>query len=226
MKYTKSLLGSIIILTIYQHSFSQKQNFNYLVNAQSLNGCTGNITTPSPYTTEYKKFSLGLHRFNIGVNYGLIKFCEIGINLDLKELIPSTEENFEKKLSSTTAIHTKYHILRQYPEGNLFDFAIGIHRKNFYMLLNRQFSNFFDIVIEAGIDTNLEKEKKVRYFLSLAKPTKYSYFIIDYRSNLKQTNIGWRVLLSPDVKLDLFIIKIEKIKNIFDNFVFGLTLTS
>jgi len=32
------------------------------------------------------------------------------------------------------------------------------------------------------------------------------------------------VLLSRDVKLDLFLIKIERIRNVFDNFVFGLTL--
>ncbi|MFN3967083.1 MAG: hypothetical protein ACK4JE_05250, partial [Endomicrobiia bacterium] len=125
-----------------------------------------------------------------------------------------------------SALHVKYHILKQYPEDNIFDFAIGIHRKNFYFLLNRQFTNIFDTLLGTGIDVNLEEEKKLSYFFFLAKSTKYSYFMLDYKSNLKQTNLGWRVLLSPDVKLDLFLIHIEKIKNIFDNFVFGLTIAS
>ncbi|MEW6040281.1 MAG: hypothetical protein AB1633_02050, partial [Elusimicrobiota bacterium] len=60
--------------------------------------------------------------------------------------------------------------------------------------------------------------------ISVTKPTKYSYFILDYRSNVNQANFGWRVLLSPDVKLDLFLINLDKVKNAFDNFVFGLTL--
>jgi len=226
MKHTKILFFIITILCISNYCFSQKENFNYLINAQSLNGYTGNIITPSAYTTEYRKFSFGLHRFNIGVNYGIIKFCEIGINLDLKGLAPFTWENFEQNFSSTVALHAKYHIIRQYPEEKPFDFSAGFHRKNFYILLNRQFYEILDLVFETGLDLNLEEEKKLSYFLSLAKPTKYSYFILDYKSNLKQTNLGWRVLLSPDVKLDLFIIHVEKIKNIFDNFIFGLTLTS
>ena len=207
--------------TASQITPSSKQNYKHLVNAQSLNGYTGNIYNPSPHTTPEKNFTFGLHRFNVGVNYGIAPDWEGGMSLDLK--------GFTHWTSTAVALHTKYHLLKQYAAGqeypqNYFDYSVGIRNTNLYFVFGKKFENFFDAVVESGVDVFMSEDKKFGYFLTLAKPTKYSYFLFDYKSYTGQINIGWRVLLSRDVKLDLFLIKIERIRNVFDNFVFGLTL--
>ena len=210
---------AIIFLIFFcpQALLAQNDNFQYLANSQCLTGITGNLTAPSPHTVPRDTFSFGLHRFNIGINYGLDNYWETGVFFNLKE--------YEHFTSTSIAIHTKYHLIKQ-RAGEPFDFSAGAYNDSVYFVLGRQFEQLSDTVIESGVDISGSADGKFGYFVSLAKPTKFSYFILDYKSRTAQTNFGWRVLLSPDVKLDLFLINLDRIRNAFDNFIFGLTLVS
>lgn len=205
---------------------AQRENFQYLVDAQSLNGYTGNIITPSPYTTARRKFSFGLHKFNIGINYGITSDLEAGMYLNLNELSPSSNGSYENIASTAIALNAKYKIIKQFDDAEPFDFSAGLYQKTIYFVLGRQFNELYDLNFESGVDIYLQEKQKMGYFFSITKAEKYSNFILDYKSYTGQANIGWRVLLSPDVKLDLFLINIENFKSTFDNFMFGLTLTS
>lgn len=213
----------LFVLLLTDTVLSQPVNYPYLVNSQSLLGYTGNIMTPSPYILPHKKFSFGLHRFNVGVLYGINSWWETGINFDLKQFTPVSSERFNEKLLET-AVHTKYHLIRQYPDDQPLDFSVGLRKETFYIVTGRQFSELFDCFFESGLDYEY---LQFNYFVSINKPFKYSCFIFDYRSRTSETNIGWRVLLgSPKVKLDLFLIDVNHMKDFFDNFIFGLTLVS
>ncbi|OGS22065.1 MAG: hypothetical protein A2252_02585 [Elusimicrobia bacterium RIFOXYA2_FULL_39_19] len=219
----------ILILLLFLNNnsiFAQDENYKYIINSQSLLGYTGNIVTVSPYITDYKKFSFGLHRFNVGVNYGFSKNIEAGISLDLNELSPITNDTFENKTSTIAAFHIKYNVLRQGYDEQPFDFSFGTHRKTLYFVCGRQFDTLFNSVIGSGVDINFSSQDKISYFMSFSFPAKYSSVIIDYKSSMGQVNFGLRSLLSEDVKLDLFLTDVQNVKNVFNNFVFGLTLTN
>ncbi|MDI6641808.1 MAG: hypothetical protein QME68_05805, partial [Elusimicrobiota bacterium] len=145
-----------LLLFLYKLCFCQKDTYPYLINAQSLNGYTGNIITPSPHTVEKNKFALGLHGFKVGLNYGIIPSGEVGVNFNLKELTAS--ENFIQKISTTVAFHAKYNILNQYSKKHYFDFSVGIYRGVFYFVFGKRFENLFNTEIESGIETSFVKE--------------------------------------------------------------------
>ncbi|MFH0807319.1 MAG: hypothetical protein V2A57_02760 [Elusimicrobiota bacterium] len=217
-------LSPIFLLSSF--SFAQKENFQYLANAQNLAGYTGNIITASPYITDTNKFSFGLHKFNIGIAYGINPSLEGGIYLNLNDISPYTSGSYEQIRSTSVALHAKYNIVKQYTQDQPLDLSVGLYRKTLYFVLGKQFADFFNLSIQSGVDVYFSEEKKLGYFVSFSKATKYSNFIFDYKSYTGQSNLGWRVLLSPDVKLDLFLINLQQLNNAFENFMFGLTLTS
>ncbi|OGS21823.1 MAG: hypothetical protein A3J83_08315 [Elusimicrobia bacterium RIFOXYA2_FULL_40_6] len=223
-KFILIILAPIVLLPSI--SFSQKENLKYLLNAQSLNGYTGNIITPSPSIANTNKFSFGLHKFNIGITYGINPSLEGGIYLNLNEFSSSINGTYDQIRSTSVALHAKYNIIKQFADDQPLDLSAGLYRKTLYFVAGKQFEGFFYINIQSGVDLYFSEERKLGYFIVFSKPTKYSNFIFDYKSYTGQSNIGWRVLLSPDVKLDLFLINVHQLKNAFENFMFGLTLTS
>jgi hypothetical protein len=214
-------LTSLGLFCCFVSTAAQDENYFYLVNAQNLQGITGNITTPSPHTTPKNKLVFGLHRFEISISYGIISYCETGLNFDLKQF--SSLESQQEDSDSSIGIHTKYHLIRQYPGNKYFDFSLGINNQVLYVIAGKQFDEILNTVFQTGID---HYEDKVCYFVALVQPIKYSCFILDYSSRTGESNFGWRVLLSPDVKLDIFLTDITQLKSLFTNFVFGLTLVS
>ena len=62
--------------------------------------------------------------------------------------------------------------------------------------------------------------------MSFYKVVYKSMFVLEYDDYDKQCNIGAHFLLSPKLKLDIFIINLnKKFTNILDNVIFGLSFT-
>src|SRR3989339_785814 len=171
----------------------QPENLAYLVNAQSLNAYTGNIITPSPFTADSRKFSFGLHKFNIGVNYGINSSWESGVYINLNELTPSSNGSYDTIVTTSIALHSKYRLMKQSEDGQPFDFSAGFFGKSVYFIIGKQLNDFFELNFEAGVDVYYTKTDKLGYFFSITHSEKYSNFIIDYKSYTGQANIGWRV---------------------------------
>lgn len=225
------LVFSTLMFSGVSYSFGKQDTYRYLVTAQSLAGYTGNILTPSPHTVNERELSFGIHRFYAGFAYGLNSQCEAGFALDLKEFSEFSIDLFRQKMSEI-ALHTKYQLLRRrHPFYQEIDFSFGFHYKKhheYYLVAAKDFVELDNTILQAGFNYNNsptnEREWKFEHFFCVAYPTKYSFFLLDWSSSTNESNIGWRVLLSPDIRLDLFIVDVGNIKTLFDNFVFGLTL--
>lgn len=215
-------LSPVALIIFIPLQVSAVENYKYFSEAQSLLGPTGNIKTFSAKILPYKMWSFGLHRFFIGINYGALPQVETGISFDLKEmtpLFPMDQANIERK-KEEISFHSKYRIIKE--EMHKVDIALGQKRGTFFITAEKFFSTLWDTTLQGGLSW---KGQKVFTFFSLSQTKSWERFILDYKSEDNQYNVGWRFLLSPEMKLDFFLIDVTRLKNIFfDNFVFGITV--
>lgn len=229
--WRKRLAGNRVILTflillIFSKSNVRAKDYSiYLFDAQSLYGGTGQITLPSTQVVKVNKYSWGIHQFNIAASYGIIPNCEIGVFFDLNKMgqINSTLDLWNWLKSEQVMFQTKYQLLSQgiYP----IDLAAGIRGSEIYLAGSKKI--VYSLIPELGIFLRKENnEMKLGPFFSVSKVMPYSAFLFDYDYIRNECSLGWRFLLSPKIKFDFFLINIGLMKNLlFDNFVFGLTLS-
>lgn len=202
---------------------SENENYEYFIDAQSLNGPTGNIETFSTRVVPRGTWSFGLHRFMGGMNYGLFGNFETGIHTDIKKVTPYTafdSDNTERKLDEIS-FHTKYRLLKEgeYP----IDLSAGHYRDAFYLVCGKLFDRYEFTSVQGGISWS---ENDVNSFFALTQSLSYQQAILEARPEADKYNFGFRFLLSPEMKLDLFLNDVSHMRNIFfDNFFFGLTIT-
>jgi hypothetical protein len=198
------------------------ENYDYFIESQSCNGPTGNIETPSTRVLQHGDWSLGIHRFIVGVDYGLFRNFELGINFDLKDmspLFPMDRENLDRK-SREISLHSKYRILRE--EEHPLDVSIGQRRDTFYLTAGKLFENLRNTTLQAGL---LWERHRLSTFFAVDTVSPNRQLLFDYNPVNDHCNIGCRFLVAPEIKLDFFLTDIARIKNIlFDNFMFGLTV--
>jgi hypothetical protein len=204
-------------------SFAQfPENYQYFIDAQSMDGPTGNIFTPSSKVVPHKSWSFGLHRFVMGINYGLLLDTEIGINLDLKNmspLFPLDGDNIARK-KKEISLDSKIRILKE--EEHPFDVSIGQRRDLIYLVCQKYFPELWDINAEGGLSW---QSNKLYGFFSFTHALVTEQFLLDYDPIRNQYNLGWRFLISPEMKVDFFLIDCTRINNIFlDNFFFGISI--
>ena len=203
--------------------------YRYLVNAQSMIGATGNISNPSPYLVPQHVYTVGLHRFIIGVNTGIRSSGEIGVNANLvsiSQISKPGDSSIGNK--NNYIIHGKYSFTKNRLERKDLNLACGLYTdrlvyQTLYLVAGREVSAQSNTIVQAGTDYS---ENKLSYFLTFIQPTKYSLFICEYRARNNESNFGWRVLLSRDVKLDIFIKSNNNFRDWFNTFIFGLTLAT
>jgi hypothetical protein len=199
------------------------ENYPYFITAQSVAGPTGMIGTPSTTVVAPKTWSLGLHRFIVGVNYGVLPDAEIGLNFDLKgmsPLFPLDDDNISRK-KQEISLDSKIRLLKE--EVHPLDVSLGQRRGMIYLVAGKFFDSLWDTTIQTGCawdDGNLSG------FYSISHTADQMQFLFDYEPFGNRCNLGWRFLASPEIKIDFFLLDITHVKNIiFDNFMFGLTLT-
>ncbi|HCJ66964.1 MAG TPA: hypothetical protein DHV62_06470 [Elusimicrobia bacterium] len=195
-----------------------KDYYSYFYDAQSIRGGSGKIINPSTQTVAYRNWALGLHYFQLSLSYGLFPGEEIGIFFNLKEL---SEKKFDLKKIS---FHTKYQFLNW--EEKHHSFACGWQNDHFYLVSDKFFPSLSRWGLLLGLSILGENKKiKIAPFSTIYQTPRMSMFTFDYNAEENTYNLGWRFLLSPKVKFDLFLIDLGKIKDI-NNFVFGVTLSS
>lgn len=219
-------LSSITIISFFVFlALSQLQateNYKYFIEAQSLKGPTGYIYTYSPKTVPEKLWSFGLHRFEPGINYGALRNFEAGFGFNLKEmspLFPVNQENINRKRDEIFT-HAKYRVLRE--KEHPADFSVGYRKDELYFVAGKYLPNLENLTFNAGVAW---ENKEFSSFFSLTYSLSWEQVILDFEPDKDRYNVGWRFLLSPEMKLDLFMADITHLDNIFiDNFIFGLTV--
>ncbi len=195
-----------------------KDYYSYFYDAQSMRGGSGKIVNPSTQTVPRQNWALGLHYFQLSLSYGLFPGDEIGIFLNLKEL---SEEQFDLK---KITFHTKYRFLNW--EEKYHSFACGWQSDHFYLVSDKFFPSLSRWGVILGLSIREEDKRiKIAPFSTVYRTPRMSMFVFDYNSQENTYNLGWRFLLSPKVKFDLFLVDLGKIRDI-NNFVFGVTLSS
>ncbi len=199
-----------------------KDYYPYFYDAQSIIGGSGKIVNPSTRTVAYHKWGLGIHYFQLSITYGLLPKSEMGIFLDLKELS-------ERKITPETitaeevSLNFKYQFLEW--KEKYHSFACGWQKDCFYLVSDKFFSSFYRWGLLGGISfSQKDKTIKVSPFFTLYQTPRMSMFLLDYNAKDNKYHFGWRFLLSPKIKFDLFLLDLGKIKDM-NNFVFGITLS-
>jgi hypothetical protein len=218
MKHCLCILA-VLFLSV---STQAAENYSYFIDAQSINGPTGNIQTPSTRTLSPKSWSFGLHRYIVGLNYGLLPDLEAGISFNLKEmtpLFPMDRENFERK-KKEISLHSKYRLLRE--EENPLDVTIGQRGESLYLMAGKYLPSLWDITLQSGM---LWQNRELVPFFAVNGTSDNAQVMFDYEAAQNTYNIGCRFLISPEMKLDFMIIDCTRLRSIvFDNFYFGITV--
>lgn len=196
---------------------------NYFRDTMTVKGYTGYIFVPSSETLICKNYNLGIHKYNASFNYGIISQGEIGftVKVDETDMFKKMELNvkynfFPWKINSSDCSLYKVKL------------AAGIKHHTFYLVGGKHFSNFYHFGLQGGLNfDNLDsKHFEITPLLAFYKIIYKSMFIFDYDDYKKQYNVGGHFLLSPNFKLDIFIINLnKKFKDMFDNIVFGLSFS-
>lgn len=237
----KKIPVSAIFLVIFAitaaKSTAEEEYYGYLINAQSLIGATGNLITPSPYTVPDGTLTFGIHRFILGLGYGCNKNWEMGLSFNLRQVSSIEEQStplVQTEGEQRTIFHAKYSFTRNKLDKKAVNIASGIYFMNFanqysftgtyYVVGSAQLSSWVNTLFQFG--TDLSDNKLAYFFTFLYPPTKYSLFILEYKTRTGEGSFGWRVLLAPDVKFDIFLKSTGTIKDWFSTLVFGLTLAT
>lgn len=213
---------ALIVLTVLCQNLSADENYSYFIESQSLKGSTGYIHTFSTRVVPNNTFSFGLHRFNCGINYGLLPGIEVGTNFNLQQITSVSsldQENFERK-AEEIFFGSKFRIMKEheYP----VDVSLGTYKDNIYLVTGKYFEDFDSITLQGGVTWN--RDETHTYF-TLTESLGWQQAIIEFEPDIDTYNIGYRFLLSPEIKLDFFIQDLTHIKNFFfNNFVFGITI--
>jgi hypothetical protein len=217
------IVFTAIIIYCSWTAVAQENTYKYFCEAQSLCGPSGCIHTFSPYVLPCKNWSFGLHIFLLDANYAPIKNFETGIACNMKELLPIDSPNKKSaNINDTCSLHAKYSFSDQL--SNVVDAAAGFYRDSLYCVAGKNFYVKFlnDVGIYSSISLNKSAVKSAFVF---TQTMSLQQLIIELQPQDNIHNFGYRFLLSPEMKLDLFFTDFTHIRNIFlDNFVFGLTM--
>jgi hypothetical protein len=195
--------------------------YKYFAETQCMKGGSGKIYSMNSYTLEKNKLSFALHRFDMSFNYGATENAEVGLAFNLNELQNSS--NFSEGIKKVSPF-LKYHILNSSYESP-FDLTIGFYQTNGIVVLEKLLPKIFVTSIATNLNFALDKQQKFSYTITLSKYTKWVEFIFDSDITNENYSFGTRYLLTPEIKLDLFVHDLKNITNIlFDNFIFGITV--
>lgn len=199
-----------------------EDTYRYFTEAQSLNGYTGYINTFSTTVLPERRVSFGLHRFIAGVNWGVARYAEAGLNCDLKQLtaMPSlSRENIDRKLDEVS-LSLKYRVLRE--EEHQFDLTVGSHRDTFYLAAGKYLRDARRLTLQGGLSWN---RRSTDVFVTVTESLEWQQTILELEPTKDVYSIGWRFLVSPEMKLDFFLKDVKHLSDIlFNNFVFGMTI--
>ncbi|MEN3014258.1 MAG: hypothetical protein ABDH23_06590 [Endomicrobiia bacterium] len=197
------------------------KRYKYFAECARLEGSTGKICSINSYTVAHNRVLLGLHRFDVSLNYGVTKNSEIGIKLNLNE-----QQDITKIAKNITLIspYIKYHIISSF-SNNPVDISLGFYRTEAFIVIEKILSDFYSTSIVVNFFLSFTGKEKYFYSIAFSKYTKWIEYIIDVNPVKNFYSFGIRALLMPDIRLSLFFIDFKNLKNLlFYNFVFGISV--
>ncbi len=201
--------------------YEKNEDFSFFQDALSINGSTGCIFTPDMNILSNNFLSVGIHKFDIKVNYGLFSLVEIGFKSQL------TIDQDWQDIFTSGQINSKLQLFR----NKYFGVCVGsetpfsapaspylVMGLAWEKLLFGSFSNF-----------GYGKEKYDGFFGSTGLVL-YPGLMLLGEDDSRNINAGIRFLLSQRYKFDMFLTRINQFNDInseadllHNHLVFGLT---
>ncbi|MCX7910939.1 MAG: hypothetical protein N2505_05095 [Endomicrobia bacterium] len=197
------------------------KRYKYFAECARIDGITGKIYTINSYTVSYKRVLFGLHRFDLSLNYGVLKNAEIGIKLNLNE-----QQDITKITKNITLIspYVKYHVINS-SLNNPIDVSLGFYRTDAVIIVEKLLPDFFSTSFVVNFFLSFTKKEKYFYSFAFSKYTEWIEFIVDVNPYKEFYSLGIRALLIPDIRLSLFLIDLKNLKDLlFYNFIFGISV--
>lgn len=173
----------------------------------------------------YKGGSFGLHKSTIGFTYGWPRNGEIGMSLSLDEITPFTPFSWKtlEKRAGSVNIYGKY-LLAQLVNQSM-NLAAGWWNHTYYIVGGLQLIERVRLEGGGSLKRKEDHTNRFGHFMALTHTLKYHCIILDYDSQIKETGLGWRCLLSPSIKFDIMWVDIGGSRGFFDDFMFGITIS-
>ncbi|MFN3551328.1 MAG: hypothetical protein ACK4WJ_05940 [Endomicrobiia bacterium] len=219
----KKFFVLLFSLTLFFLPLNSKEIFRYKYFAESLrlDGSCGKIYSINCWTLKKNKVLLGLHRFDIVINYGALNNAEVGIKFNLRE------QQEISKINENIALifpYVKYHIIDS-TKNDPFDLSLGVYKTSGFLCIEKIIPEFFSISLLTNFFLSFSEKQKFSYSFSISKYTKWVEFILDINPTEQLYATGVRALLTPDIRLDLFFVDLKNISDlIFYNFIFGVSI--
>ncbi len=220
MKTKISILFYITFIYLPLHT-KDILRYKYFAESLRLEGSCGKIYSINCWTLKKNKVLLGLHRFDVVINYGVLKNAEVGIKFNLKE-----QQDISKINQNITLIfpYVKYHIIDS-KKNEPFDLSLGFYKTVGFLSVEKLLPEFFSTSFLTNFFLSFYEKQKFSYSFSISKYTKWVEFIIDINPVEELYATGVRTLLTPDIRLDLFFVDLKNVYNlVFYNFIFGLSI--
>ncbi len=222
-KFIKLIFLCLGLFSFFNFGYSKGiVRYKYFVESARLDGSCGKIYSINSYVVKKNKVLLGLHRFDLSFNYGATSNAEVGIKFNLND--QQDVVNFFSKNIKLISPYAKYKLISS-TDGNPVDMALGFYKTSVFVVLEKTFPEFYSTSLLVNFFLTFLERQKFSYSFSFSKYTKWVEFILDLNPIAQYYAVGARALLTPDIRLNLFLVDIKNLKNVlFYNFVFGICL--
>lgn len=175
-----------------------------LIISNGLKPGSSNINTHSSFIERNSKLTFSLHRYDVNIAYTLFNYIEASTLFNLNNITP---------ISS----------MEKFYDANNAQIKISFGYKNFKTAILKNKLDEGGIISFMDTSNTFEayrsiKENKFEYAFTYIM--KYSKLIFEYTPDI---NIGFRVMLDKKLKLNIFVLNINRFNNIFDNIIFGIS---
>lgn len=180
----------------------------------TIDGPTGLLTIPTAAVLDNGYYALAVHKYFFKINAGLWPGLELGVRVNAEEF------NDDITKTKRIVLHGKYNFIpaEQYPVTG----SLGFSDQDIYLSFDKPLVNFYNMYVSTGI--KLKENGRWRAMLGLSRITDKTQFIFDKEG--ENYNFGYRIMLSPEIRLDVGLLNLQRYKNLdFDNFTFGLNFS-
>jgi hypothetical protein len=194
--------------------------YRYFAEALRLGGGSGKIYSMNTHTLETGQLSIGVHRFDVTINYGATPNAEAGIHFSLYDM-----QDFSVPAQNISAItpYVKYHLIAS-RRGEPLDLSVGIHRASAVIMLEKSMPRLLAASVGCSLFFSLAEREKFVATVTASRYGRWLEFIVDADVTRARFAAGVRALLTPEIKLDLFLVDLTRVTDLlFTNFMFGVT---
>jgi hypothetical protein len=211
----KNILQVLIPLILISHGALAATDAELpFYQSASIDGPTGLLSIPTARVLDNGYYTLATHKYLFKANFGLFSVAEIGARIDAEQF------TVDKDAHRRFTLHGKYNFLdgQKYPVAA----SVGFYYRDVYLSVDKSWPSFYNLFMTAGV--KLRDDGRWRALFGVSKIINTSQFIFDKEGG--SYNLGYRILLTPKIKLDFGLINLQDIEHFgFDNLTFGLNFS-